>query len=199
LASKAKHNQIFGEFLLETYGEEWLRENGGVCEIAGGRGMLGEQLMIDYNIPTTLIEPKPVKLNRTSRKRWRKWLRKHNLPVPDDVAVLSPVKQYTEEFYGLTQASSEAQEALRKAAVIVGMHPDQATGAIVEAANELDKPFAVVPCCVFSRMFPDRLTPEGRPVALYEELLSFLSVSPNGSVQRATLPFEGRKVVLFRK
>lgn len=34
---------------------------------------------------------------------------------------------------------------------VVGMHPDQATDAIVDFALACSKPFAVVPCCVFAR------------------------------------------------
>eukprot|EP00392_Amoebophrya_sp_AT5.2_P015345 g15547.t1 len=40
--------------------------------------------------------------------------------------------------------------------VIVGLHPDQATEAIVACAQQLKKPFAVVPCCVFAHLFPGR-------------------------------------------
>jgi hypothetical protein len=39
-------------------------------------------------------------------------------------------------------------------AVVCGMHPDGATEFIVDLALALDKPFAVVPCCVFGREFP---------------------------------------------
>jgi hypothetical protein len=34
---------------------------------------------------------------------------------------------------------------------VVGMHPDQATEAILQFALECRKPFAIVPCCVFPR------------------------------------------------
>ena len=34
------------------------------------------------------------------------------------------------------------------------MHPDEVTECIVDAALGAGKPFAVVPCCVFSRRFP---------------------------------------------
>jgi hypothetical protein len=40
--------------------------------------------------------------------------------------------------------------------VIIGMHPDQATEAIVDMALKYRKPFAVVPCCVFSHENPHR-------------------------------------------
>jgi hypothetical protein len=37
-----------------------------------------------------------------------------------------------------------------------------ATGHIVDAAVALGKPFAVVPCCVFANLFPERRTPDDR-------------------------------------
>ncbi|KAK3250706.1 hypothetical protein CYMTET_39925 [Cymbomonas tetramitiformis] len=49
---------------------------------------------------------------------------------------------------------------IQACSMVVGMHPDQATEAIVDCARELGKrwrqPFAVVPCCVFPRLFPLR-------------------------------------------
>lgn len=40
---------------------------------------------------------------------------------------------------------------LQTCSIIVGLHPDQATDAIVDCALQLGKPFAAVPCCVFPR------------------------------------------------
>ena len=51
---------------------------------------------------------------------------------------------------------SRLVQTLNGASIIVGMHPDQATEHIVSCALALGKPWAVVPCCVFSREFPDR-------------------------------------------
>jgi hypothetical protein len=39
---------------------------------------------------------------------------------------------------------------------VIGLHPDQVTDSIVEAALKYSKPFAVVPCCVFPYLFPHR-------------------------------------------
>lgn len=39
---------------------------------------------------------------------------------------------------------------------VVGLHPDQATDSILDFALECGKPFAIVPCCVFPRLFPHR-------------------------------------------
>ena len=96
-------------------------------------------------------------------------------------------------------ASPSVVDACLKAAIIVGMHPDEATGAIVEAANQLGKPFAVVPCCVFARKFPERrVQSDGRPVVLYEDLLAYLE-GTGEDILRHALPVEGRNIVLWRK
>ena len=36
------------------------------------------------------------------------------------------------------------------------MHPDQATESIVDMALKYEKPFAIVPCCVFAQENPHR-------------------------------------------
>jgi hypothetical protein len=59
--------------------------------------------------------------------------------------------------------------------VVIGMHPDQATGSIVEFAMENDKPFAVIPCCVFPRLFPYRFIRES-PVQ--DDAASFAEIPP---------------------
>lgn len=54
-------------------------------------------------------------------------------------------------------AASQAGHAiLSSCSALVGLHPDQATDAIVDAAVRFGKPFAVVPCCVFPSLFPQR-------------------------------------------
>ena len=50
--------------------------------------------------------------------------------------------------------SRERKDA--KIELIIGMHPDQATESIVNMAIKYQKPFAVVPCCVFSQENPHR-------------------------------------------
>ncbi|KAF9586698.1 hypothetical protein BGW38_008621 [Lunasporangiospora selenospora] len=40
-------------------------------------------------------------------------------------------------------------ELIESSSILIGLHPDQATEPIVRAALESQKPFAVIPCCVF--------------------------------------------------
>ena len=77
------------------------------------------------------------------------------------------------------------------------MHPDQATESIVDFALEYKKPFAIVPCCVFNRLFPDRKTKDGKEVIQYNDFIDYL-LQKNNEIQLSYLPFEGRNKVLYK-
>lgn len=98
---------------------------------------------------------------------------------------------------GAPVASAErALELLRACSTVVALHPDQAAEHAMRLALALGKPFAVVPCCVYSVQFPRRRLPCGAPVRTYEELLRYLQgLSPR--VRREELDFEGKCVVLY--
>lgn len=66
------------------------------------------------------------------------------------------------------QEQETADWLLENASVLVGLHPDQPTGDIATVANSRQSsrgpaPFAVVPCCVFSELFPERRIGGARP------------------------------------
>ena len=85
---------------------------------------------------------------------------------------------------------------LRDCAALIGLHPDEATVAIVDVALKLRKPFAVLPCCVFREQFRDRRLPSGAPVEAYDDLVAFI-LAKDPAVRTATLEFFGRNQVLF--
>merc|ERR1712154_650703 len=87
------------------------------------------------------------------------------------------------------------REALEACSAILGLHPDQATEEIVDCALRLHKPFAVVPCCVFPKLFPDRQL-AGQGVISYGVFLKYLKAK-SPQIQMARLPFEGRNKVLY--
>ena len=62
------------------------------------------------------------------------------------------------------------REVLRSAQLIVGYHADEATEAVVDLALALRKPFVIVPCCVFPKLFPGRRL-HGKPVSSYADFL----------------------------
>jgi hypothetical protein len=95
---------------------------------------------------------------------------------------------------------SVAMDLLTRTTLVLGMHPDQAAGPIVEFAvlNGID--FAVVPCCVYSDEFPKRKMKSGKRVTSYDDLCQYLEeLAPPGEIQRCVIPhMEGKNVCLYR-
>ncbi|KAI9909035.1 hypothetical protein PsorP6_015094 [Peronosclerospora sorghi] len=138
-------SRIFCDWIVESPGEEFLASGTGVVDVAGGKGDIPVQLWIQRGIQTTLIDPRPMKLGKYNRKL---------------VAKASAAKGRTMNPQLLHRLDDETlklyKELFAKCSVLVGMHPDETTQAIVDDALTLRKPFAIVPCCVMSRVFPDR-------------------------------------------
>ena len=93
---------------------------------------------------------------------------------------------------------------LENCSCIIGLHPDQATGAIVEFAVKHRKPFIVVPCCVFSRLFPDRFVPssgsQGRNkkvVSTKDELVEWCVGLDPHHIKVSQLPFQGSNIAVW--
>eukprot|EP00927_Polykrikos_kofoidii_P073989 TRINITY_DN69996_c0_g1_i1.p1 TRINITY_DN69996_c0_g1~~TRINITY_DN69996_c0_g1_i1.p1 ORF type:complete len:475 (+),score=72.02 TRINITY_DN69996_c0_g1_i1:79-1503(+) len=101
-----------------------------------------------------------------------------------------------------TDESAEEADALelarlvRDCSAVVGMHPDQATGHIVEYAIRFGKAFAVVPCCVYASAFPKRQLADGSPVRSRDQLIQYL-VGLHASVRTRKLDFDGQNVVVY--
>ena len=220
MKDKGKHNIVFTRWLLATFGDRLKggKHGTGVCDIAGGRGLIALELTLNYNIQSILIEPKPLNLNSTSRKRIKKWYKKHDNDHEDivsstktnlinnahnvpkkDTSMTIPIVHLQSEFYCIESGlnTDEVMQAVEGCSVLLAMHPDQATGAVVEAAIKLGKPFAIVPCCVFARQFPERFTPSGSVVSSYEDLCDWIQAQ-HADIRRDILPFHGRNVVLYR-
>ncbi|KAF9289014.1 hypothetical protein BGZ68_010169 [Mortierella alpina] len=115
------------------------------------------------------------------------------------------------------------ERLVSEASILIGLHPDQATEPIVRAALKAGKPFAVIPCCVFSRDNLHRRLPKvhssdtidsgsgvspedplnadeeassTRPVTSYEDFVTWLSTLHPG-IETTWLNFEGMNRVLY--
>lgn len=78
----------------------------------------------------------------------------------------------------------------------------QVTEAVVDVALRAGVPFAVVPCCVFPKLFPDRRIEDGRPVITYDDFIEYLQHKGRAHgkvVEKATLKFAGSNTVLFTR
>ena len=87
---------------------------------------------------------------------------------------------------------------MRDCSILIGLHPDEATEAIVDMALAHGKPFAIVPCCVYPTLFPGRRLHSGQSVRTYRGLVHYLKAK-HPDVETARLPFEGRNRVLFMR
>jgi len=90
-----------------------------------------------------------------------------------------------------------SDEILPNCSAIIALHPDEATGVIVEHAVKHRIPFAVVPCCVFSRVFNNRYKANGLLVQTYEDLIEWLVAKDPSSIRVDNLPFDGANKVLW--
>eukprot|EP00435_Cladocopium_sp_Y103_P032457 s2472_g8.t1 len=185
-AGKTHRAQRFAAWLLKTYGEEVLSSGRGVLDVAGGQGDLSWQLSVEYGIPCTLIDPA---LRRGGAlKSWqRRALRKRGRE--------EAFEHFPVSFEEKTFRSGSNQEVLRSASVVVGLHPDEATEAIVDVALAEKRRFAVVPCCVFAERFNHRELSPGVPVRTLNQFCAYLRAK-DPRIQEDMLDFEGRNKVL---
>eukprot|EP00878_Enallax_costatus_P014156 GHUV01014805.1.p1 GENE.GHUV01014805.1~~GHUV01014805.1.p1 ORF type:complete len:485 (+),score=155.37 GHUV01014805.1:561-2015(+) len=302
-AAKGRRAQLFAGWLVGTYGKEALNTGAGVVDVAGGAGWMTYELTVVHGVKCTLVDPRPLKLNKWQHKQldrlsrsavlttWttaqlqqqeqqsvrteqsafngscegqQSWMpgeirQLHPLPGqrqdssqetleelqqqiqqnPHQEATpglqLQPVAQQAavaslenvenvqlkadcmrtnqqdgnssiaENVVQLQQVqgwfgselwhSSGWQQILGSCSLVIGLHPDQATEAIVDYAVQGQKPFAVAPCCVFPRQFPHRQLV--KPVVSYAELVEYLV--DKADAQQQVLPFEGANTVVYRK
>lgn len=105
------------------------------------------------------------------------------------------------------------EEAVRNASLIIGLHADGATEAIVDAALYYNKPFVIVPCCVFPNLFRNRFiyvkddddddgndngSEKKKKVAVrtHEQFCQYL-LDKDDRFRQEILPFEGRNVAIW--
>ena len=86
-------------------------------------------------------------------------------------------------------AFAQRSAAFAEADLVTGLHPDQATDAIVDAALRAGKPFAVVPCCVFPALFAARRRRSGAAVRTLDDLCAYLC-------EKAVPPRFGGEIVI---
>ncbi|GBG27920.1 Hypothetical Protein FCC1311_041432 [Hondaea fermentalgiana] len=185
---RSKRSALFARWLLETFGIANLASNGGVLDIAGGKGQNCFQLVEQSacsSLRTTVIDP--VARRTLVPKRHRRRIVKLQCKVPTFRHI-----PFNESFV----ATEDGRKLVSEASCLIGMHPDQATGSIVRMAIKFQKPFAIVPCCVFAQNFPGRKTPSGKRVETLNEFTEWLLAHhPNMKVD--FLPFSGRNKVLY--
>ena len=173
-AEKGDRHRIFCDWVVETFGAEYLSQGTGVVDVAGGRGLVSQSFAA-HAIRSTCIEPVPREMDRDN----------------------APTFETLSAFFDEDLLSDPIHRSLFEgASCFVGMHPDQATELLVANAVAQEKPFACVPCCVFRKLFPHRRLSTGQGVMTYRGLIRYLAeMHPN--IRQTTLPFDGCNTVLW--
>jgi hypothetical protein len=180
LAPRTERHRVFAKWLVDKYGVDMLSSGSGVLDVAGGKGELSHALY-DLGVKKTiLLDPDP--------------------RCEGDV----PFKVIKEPLNGngssLTDRTDGVGGLVRSCSIITGMHPDQATEAIVDTSLRLGVPFAILPCCVMPKLFPNRVQKRhGDPVRSYSTFCQYLlDKAPIGIKFRVEhLLFQGRNKVIY--
>lgn len=210
---------------------EYLNSGSGVCDIAGGNGHLSLALALK-GIHSTVIDPRESvgKLPGRDRKLLRKALKQTQIqtkpqsqPQPQPIEFSTIRAWFSKRPDGIDTGFREGSTSiesdhdyipvcticssdglLSSCSAIIALHPDEATGEIVEFAVKHRKLFIVVPCCVFSRLFPFRYKPssmtgkdeEKEIVSTYSDLIEYL-VDKDESIQVTKLDFDGANLAVW--
>jgi len=222
VSPKNRHRAArFVDFLIDALGYGYLKypqqqhEAVGVLDVAGGgSGGVTFELSLRRGIASSVVDPRPVKLTKEQRNtlKWRRKCRDALRPGLESSHCTKVLherfedwqpRQFQTLFDEDFAATEEGDRMLRNCTAVIGMHPDEATDAIIELAMRYRKPWAVVPCCVFPKKFPRPLpgaAADGtgkREVRVYEDLCRYIRTTISDDVREATLDFEGRNKVYY--
>eukprot|EP00088_Acartia_fossae_P050720 TRINITY_DN5684_c0_g1_i1.p1 TRINITY_DN5684_c0_g1~~TRINITY_DN5684_c0_g1_i1.p1 ORF type:complete len:372 (+),score=65.54 TRINITY_DN5684_c0_g1_i1:818-1933(+) len=181
LSSASKRSEKFAEWIVSTYGEEYL-SSGIILDVAGGRGDLAFELAVKRGFNCQIVDPRPQKL-----KRWQQKYLKKNVGV---TAPVHHTTMFNKDF--LLSVGLQPQQVH----LIIGMHPDEATEVIVDTGLHHAIPVSLVPCCVFSANFPHRRLANGDVPRSLPQFIEYLK-EKSVLIQHQSLPFVGRNTVLY--
>jgi Methyltransferase domain len=198
----------FVKWLLCTFDASCLQH---VLDVAGGKGELAARLSMCHGARVTLVDPRvadiPDVYIRTVVPRlpnkWQDRLSKRLEANPQFVheTVASRFEQFEMHFTDYTVANDERlKAAINDCTVMIGLHADSATECIVDTALAAEKPFVVVPCCVFPSFFQQRTVLEDdgvrRTVRNYEQFCEYL-LQKDPRLRKSLLPFKGRNIAVW--
>ncbi|PRP79658.1 hypothetical protein PROFUN_10558 [Planoprotostelium fungivorum] len=178
-----KEDKKFRAVQFSQWISDWMGEQrGSIIEVAGGKGELSHQLSTVHKLPCTLIEPRDIKPSKREKSE--------------------KIFHHIQGFFDRSFLENPRHALLaHECSAVIGLHPDQATEPIVDMAISIDKPFAVVPCCVFPRENPNREyvdeKGERKKVVTYNDFVEYLQQKAPG-IRKAHLNMRGRNIIVYR-
>lgn len=145
--------------------------------------MVSFYLTFKYNLKCIVVDPRGV----TLPKKYKKILDKNGLFI----------KEFKQEF---NENNLLSEDIMNCCVLIIGMHPDEATVSIAKASITIKKDFAIVPCCVFPKLFNDRYLKSGEKVVDYCQLVKYIEeLCIPIPVNTFYLKITGRNRILYTK
>jgi hypothetical protein len=200
-------SKLFVRWLEQTFSQQFLDDRP-ILDVAGGKGEVAARLCVCHNQRVVLVDPRDsdphacfvsTVLPKIPSK-WQGRLKEKSDPQFLETLFATQFHQIISYFDETSILESELQQAIESCCLLIGLHADGATEAIIQAALKYNKPFAVVPCCVFPKLFPQRMVhdvgAEAVQVRTVEQFCKYL-LGLDDRFQTAVLPFEGRNVAVY--
>jgi hypothetical protein len=206
--------QRFDHILFHDINPRGDNDNVYILEVAGGgKGELATRLSICHKVKVLIVDPRQADISKCFEevvlkslpKKWQQNYLQQSISNPKfleetiDRFVLDQQLRYFDA--SSVNQCTILEEAVKNASLLIGFHADGATEDIVNVALRYNKPFVVVPCCVFPNFFPNRFLvshsfEEKVPVRSYEQFCTYLHEKDSRFIME-TLPFQGRNVAIW--
>lgn len=181
-----------------------------ILDVAGGKGEVSARLTMCHQQRVVLVDPRPANVADCFErlvlpklpKKWQQRLDEKRQDDPNFVrdVIDSRFQQMVTPFDEASFASSrDLQNAVQNASLLLGLHADGATEAIVDTALKYHKPFVVVPCCVFPNLFQFRTIEEVDhlvQVRSHDQFCRYL-LRKDPRFVMTELPFAGRNIAIW--
>eukprot|EP00934_Nitzschia_sp_Nitz4_P003799 Nitzschia sp. Nitz4//scaffold20_size174350//74892//75767//NITZ4_002099-RA/size174350-processed-gene-0.310-mRNA-1//-1//CDS//3329541800//3789//frame0 len=218
-ARNQHRHKFFVQWVLDTFPIPPNHDKHFVLDVAGGKGEVAVRLAMCHRQQVILVDPRPAPLVSCFQstvlpklpKKWQERIRQRPEGFVEE-KIQERITQLEmrldpdndEDEYATTTTTTttrplELQQAIHQATVLLGLHADAATEAIVDVALKYNKPFVVVPCCVFPNLFRKRQVWEGGkwvPVRSYDQFCEYL-LKKDERLRETILPFEGRNRAIW--
>jgi hypothetical protein len=206
-----ERGSIFVKFILSKIGKEKLNQGTGVVDVAGGGGHVSMAFSL-AGVKSTVVDPRDSCgiLPKRDRKVYRRAMKKDAMVIKydthrayfggkvdgSDVAYSGGGESMSIPACGTSKDEGKSKILMDECSLVCAMHPDEATEPSINWAIEKKRPFFLVPCCVFSRLFPQRRSSDGRSVETPADFVKYLLEKHPGT-KLATLDIDGANQCVY--
>jgi hypothetical protein len=204
------HQNLFDESGANSSGKP---QHHHILDVAGGKGELAARLVMCHGMKVTMVDPREADIPSVYLRdvlprlpsKWQDRLKERIKDNPHVVAdtVQERFRQLVVHFTNESVVQEPLKSAIESCTLMIGVHADAATECIVDVALLHNKPFVVVPCCVFPNLFQQRYlrldNDHGStrvPVRSCEQFCEYL-LQKDSRCRKSVLPFDGRNVAIW--